>query len=60
MRNEHQSDAQAFILCGLFKYMHKHKQTQRNMYLTDLTDAQKEYIKGTSKNKIFVCVAIIV
>ena len=42
MRNEHQSDAQAFILCGLFKYMHKHKQTQRNMYLTDLTDAQKD------------------
>lgn len=27
MKNEHQSDAQAFILCGLFKYMHKHKQT---------------------------------
>ncbi len=46
-RNEHQSDAQTFILCRLFKYMNKHKQTQRIMYLTDLTDAQKEYIKGT-------------
>ncbi len=38
---------QTFILCRLFKYMNKHKQTQRIMYLTDLTDAQKEYIKGT-------------
>ena len=47
MKNEHQSDAQAFILCELFKSMNKHKQTQRIMYLTDLTDAQKEYIKGT-------------
>lgn len=42
MKNEHQSDIHSFILCGLFKYMHKHKQTQRIMYLTDLTDAQNE------------------
>ncbi len=27
--------------------MNKQKQNQRIMYLTDLTDAQKEYIKGT-------------
>ena len=27
--------------------LHKHKQTQRIMYLTDLTDAQNEYIKET-------------
>ncbi len=27
--------------------MNKTKQNQRIMYLTDLTDAQKEYIRGT-------------